>query len=112
MANEAIDKAVRDIFNRIRASARRRFKERFDAAKADITAMKNLMEADLRRLTALRLRNEINKSEFNELMSDKIRLAEMAALTQAGIALIEVDKFRHAVIDIALKVVFDRLIPL
>lgn len=112
MKDAILERAVKDVFNRIYASARRSFKDRFEAAKTDMRHLKDTLEDDVRQYTALRLDNKLTKSEMEELLGDKLRLASMAALTQTGLTLVEVDKFRHAVVKIAVDFVFDRLLPL
>lgn len=109
---ERVDKVVADAFKSIAASGRRRFKDRFEAAKSDIANLKNTIEADIKRLGAERLRGRISEEEFGELVGDKMRLIEMAALTQAGVTMAELEKFRKAALDLLVKVVFDKLIPI
>ncbi len=109
---EQAEKLFGDLYNRIYAEARRRFRDRAAAAKADMVALKATIETDSKRLIGRRLNNELTDSELKELLGDQLRLAQLAALTQAGLTLVELDKFRRMVIDIGLKFAFDRLLPI
>ena len=87
-------------------------REQFDGFEADAVAdMKAFLEktkADLQRWTTLLVAKKITRQDFSDLVKAKAALAELHALTRAGIVLIKLERFRtgliNLVIDTAIRV--------
>ena len=79
-----------------------------DQAGQDAKAFLDKMTSDLQKWAKLRAEKKLTDEEFKDLVEGKTALAEIHALTQAGIAAIKLEKFRtelvKLVIDTALAI--------
>ena len=77
-------------------------------AGADAKAFTDKLKNDLQRWAQLRVEKKITDQDFLDLVSAKKALAEMHALTQAGLAAIKLEQFRTALI----KLVVDKALAI
>lgn len=77
-----------------------------DNAKADAKAFLDKAESDLKRWTKLLAVKEITERDFADLVQAKKALAEIHALTQAGVALARLERFRSGLIDLVIDTAF------
>jgi hypothetical protein len=78
-----------------------------DNAKADAKAFLDKAESDLKRWTKLLAVKEITERDFSDLVQAKKALAEIHALTQAGVALVRLERFRSGLIDLVIDTAFE-----
>lgn len=74
-----------------------------DAATKDTQAFLNDLERDLETWTQQLASEQLSMAEFEFLVKGKKDLAQMIALTQAGLAAIRIDRIRNALIDLVIK---------
>jgi len=77
-----------------------------DAATRDSDAFLRKAKADLQRWTKALARGQLTKQDFAWLVEGKRDLAEMVALKQAGLALVQMDKFRNSLLDLVIDTAF------
>lgn len=111
MQQTDIETAIDDIMNSLSMSARSRFKKRYTEAKEELKKFEAAMKKNLRRYTLALADEELSREQFKQLVADDVRLAEMKGITQAGITLIEVQKFKEASIKKIFKVVLEEVLP-
>lgn len=75
-------------------------------ASEDAKAFVKKTEADLQRWTHLLADKKLTKEDFQDLVKAKKALAEIHALTQAGIALTRLERFRTGLIDLVIDTAF------
>jgi hypothetical protein len=78
-----------------------------DQAKDDAKAFLKKTEADLKRWTKLLAENKLTEQDFGDLVQAKKALAEIYALTQAGIALTKLERFRSGLINLVIDKAFE-----
>ena len=85
--------------------------EAIDQVREDSEAF--LMEAreDLKEWTRQLATGELSKDEFEALLKAKKSLLEMRALTQAGISLTKIQRFRDKLIDLVIDTAFEVIVP-
>ncbi len=76
-------------------------------AAKDAKAFLKKAEADLKRWTKLLASGELTEQDFRDLVQAKEALAEIHALTQAGIALAELERFRSGLIELVVDKAFE-----
>ncbi len=77
-----------------------------EQAKEDAKAFAQKAEADLRRWVKLLEDGKITKQDFGDLVEGKKALAEIHALTVAGISLTKLERFRSGLIDMVVDTAF------
>lgn len=77
-----------------------------DSAQEDAKAFLEKAEADLKRWTKLLAVAEITERDFADLVQAKKALAEIHALTQVGVALTKLERFRSGLIDLVIDTAF------
>jgi hypothetical protein len=80
-------------------------------AKDDTNQFLATTKEDLKTWTKQLADGDLSKDEFEFLVRGKDDLAEMHALTQAGIAAAQVQKFRDALIDLVIDTAFRVFVP-
>lgn len=99
-----MDKIIKDLLDtEIADLAKEKFTNFAKDAVNDATAFVHGIENDLKKWTAALAEGEISKEDFYWLLKSKKDRAKMGLLTDKGIAQIEIDKFRDAVIDLLLR---------
>jgi hypothetical protein len=81
-------------------------------AKEDANAFLKKAEVDLKRWTKLLAAKKLTERDFSDLVHAKKALAEIHALTQAGVALTRLERFRSGLIDLVIDTAFKVFIPL
>lgn len=81
------------------------------AAVADAAAFLKKTQADLDRWGRGLAAGTLTPEDFAFLVKGKRDLAEMQALKQAGLALVRIDQFRNAVIDLVIETAI-KMVPL
>lgn len=76
-------------------------------AKEDAKAFANKAKADLKRWTELLAEKKLTKQDFVDLVLAKKDLAEIHALTQAGVALAKIERFRSGLIQLVIDKAFE-----
>ena len=71
-----------------------------ESAQDDAKAFLESIKDDLERWTKMLKDGEISKDELKELVEAKEALAEIRALTQAGIAATKIERFRAGLINL------------
>ena len=71
-----------------------------DSAEDDAKAFLESIKDDLERWTKMLKNGEISKEEYKDLIEAKEALAEIHALTQAGIAATKIERFRTGLINL------------
>jgi len=77
-----------------------------DLAKADSKDFLVKAEADLKRWADLLASKDITERDFADLVHAKKALAEIHALTQAGVALADLERFRSGLVDLVIDTAF------
>ena len=99
-----------DFVNAVAEGAEGLAKDIFDGfeeqAKEDATAFAEKAEADLRRWAKLLEDRKITKQDFRDLVEGKEALAEIHALTVAGISLTKLERFRSGLINLVVDTAF------
>ena len=81
-----------------------------DQAISDTEAFARKCEADIKRRTAQLANGDLTEEDFQDLMEGKKALAEIHALTQAGIARVKLENFRVGPINLIVKTATDVLL--
>jgi hypothetical protein len=89
-----------------RALARTELQGFEDHAQQDARAFLARAEADLKRWTAQLARGELSKQDFTDLVQAKKALAEIHALTEAGIGAARLERFRSGLLALVLDNAF------
>jgi len=100
-----------DFAEALKSGAKNLAKELFDGleeqAQQDTQAFIDHAEQDLQRWTKLLAMGEITRQDFSDLVAAKKALAEIHALTQAGVALTKLERFRTGLIDLVVDTACD-----
>jgi hypothetical protein len=75
-------------------------------AMGDAKAFLEKTKEDLQRWTKLLAQGELSKQDFSDLVKAKKALAEIHALTQSGIALTKLERFRTGMINLVIDKAF------
>jgi hypothetical protein len=86
--------------------AKKESSEYLKEAKGDCQDFLNSVKADLKRWTKLLAEGKLTKEDYQFLVKGKKDLAEMNALTEAGLASIRIDRIRIALIDLIINAAF------
>jgi hypothetical protein len=99
-----------DFVNGVLDGAKGLAKDLFDGfendAKSDAQAFVKKAKADLQRWTELLAAQQITERDFSDLVHAKKALAELHALTVAGVALTRLERFRSGLIDLVIDTAF------
>jgi hypothetical protein len=78
-----------------------------EEAENDAKAFLEKTQADLQRWTKLLASKKITEQDFSDLVQAKKALAEIHMLTQAGIGLTKLERFRSGLINLVIDTAFD-----
>lgn len=92
---EGVEKLAREMFDGLEADA-----------LADTKAFLGKTKKDLQRWTKLLAARQLTHQDFRDLVKAKAALAEMHALTQAGIVLTKLERFRTGLVDLVIDTAF------
>jgi hypothetical protein len=99
--NDIFQSLKEGVFNLAETS----FKDFVAQAKADGESVLNSLKPNLEEWTNQLKDGEISVEDFKFLVAGQKELVEMIALKQAGIALIEADKFKNSVFNLIIDTV-------
>ena len=85
-------------------------KEYAEEAKKDALAFLESSKEKLERWTTLLAKGDITTDEFEYLVNSQQSLAQMKALTQAGLAQIRADQFKQGLLNLVVDVVFNKVL--
>jgi hypothetical protein len=97
------DAFLKEVKNGVIAVAKGEAKEFAKQAGADGRKFADAIRADLDKWARQLAAGELSKSDFNFLVRGKKDLAEMDALTQAGLAAVRIERIRTASIALIVK---------
>jgi len=97
---EAIEEGVKEI-------AKRTLKGFKDEAVEDTKAFLEMSKDDLERWTRLLANGDLSHEDFEWLLLGRRDVAELYALKQKGLALVRLDRFRNALLDLIIDTAFD-----
>ena len=102
-----------DIFSELKLNlkslAETTLKKYVSEAKKDGQKLLDLLKEDLERWTKLLANGDITTKDFEWLVNSERASVKMAALENAGLALIRVDQFRNSVLNLVVDTVFSTL---
>ena len=78
-----------------------------DEAVTDTKAFLDASKEDLKRWTKLLAQGELSQDDFKWLVLGRKDVAELHALKQAGLALVGIDRFKNALLDLVIDTAFD-----
>lgn len=100
-----------DLSNAVLKGAKDLAKKNFggfvDETAKDTQAFLDKAQADLQRWTKLLANGKLTKEDFRDLVQAKKALAEIRALTQAGVTLTKLERFRSDLINLVVDSAFD-----
>ncbi len=98
--SNAVRKGAKDL-------AKNSFGEFVDEAAKDAQAFLDKAQSDLQRWTKLLANGKLTEQDFRDLVQAKKALAEIRALTQAGVTLTKIERFRSDLINLVIDSAFD-----
>jgi hypothetical protein len=75
-------------------------------ARHDADAFLQKTRKDMQNWTKLLAAGDLTKQDFTDLVKAKVALAEIHALTQTGIALADLDRFRSGLVNLVIDKAF------
>lgn len=78
-----------------------------DEAVTDAKAFLEASKDNLYRWTKLLAQGELSQDDFEWLVLGRKDVAELHALKQAGLALVRLDRFKNALLDLVIDTAFD-----
>ena len=74
---------------------------------ADAKGFLEAAKEDLKRWTKLLARGDLSQDDFEWLVLGRKEVAELHALKQAGLAMVRIDRFKNALLDLVIDTAFD-----
>ena len=96
----AIEEGVKEL-------AKKTLKGFKDEAVADAKAFLDTTEDDLKRWTKLLANGELSQDDFEWLVIGRKDVTELHILRQSGLALVRLDRFKNAFLDLVIDTAFD-----
>ena|ERR1700730_6795185 len=100
------DAFLEAVKNGVTNLAKQTLKDGVDDAKADLNDFEIKAKEDWKRWTVALANGQMSQSDFEGLLKGQAALAQMEALTAAGIAAARIQRFRDAVINIVIDSAF------
>lgn len=100
------DDFIDAVLNGARELAKASFKDLVNEATEDTKAFLEKSKADIQRWTELLAEGKLTQQEFADLIQAKKAVAEIHALTQAGVGLASLERFRTGLIDLVIDTAF------
>lgn len=100
-----------EILNGVKGLATGELKNFATAAKSDAQAFLETSKENLRRRTRLLADGQLTKEEFEDLLAGDAEVAQMFALTQAGISAARIQRFRDGLINLVIDTAFKKFLP-
>ena len=104
MAN--IDTILKSVEDQSKALAEKLFKQYTHQAVSDVRDFLQKSAGNLKRWVEELARGDLDKDEFESLVKGQADVAEMRALKQAGLAVVQIDTFTNGVLDIIVNAAF------
>lgn len=105
------DRFLKNVTSDAQALAKTTLKTAAASALTDTQAFLRESESDLREWTRQLKSGELRRKEFENLVEGQKELAKLHALTRAGVALAEIDRFRDALIELVINAAFKTFLP-
>jgi len=106
MANIDIGSIFKSVEDQSKALAEKLFKQYTHQALSDVRDFLEKSKDALRRWVEDLDRGDLDKDEFESLIKGQADVAEMRALKQAGLAVVQIDTFTNGVLDIIVNAAF------
>ena len=106
MANTDIGSIFKSVEDQSKALAEKLFKQYTHQALSDVRDFLEKSKDALRRWVEDLDRGDLDKDEFESLIKGQADVAEMRALKQAGLAVVQIDTFTNGVLDIIVNAAF------
>ena len=106
MANIDIGSILKLVENQSKALAEKLFKQYTHQAVSDVRDFLQKSTLNLKRWVEQLARGEMDKDEFQSLVKGQADVAEMRALKQTGLAVVQIDTFTNGVLDIVVSAAF------
>jgi len=97
---DAVEEGVKEL-------AKKTLKGFKDEALADAKSFLEASKDDLQRWTKLLAKGELSQNDFEWLVTGRKDVAELHALKQSGLAIIRLDRFKNALLDLVIDTAFD-----
>jgi hypothetical protein len=101
------DDYVQAVEGGVKELAKKTLKGFKDEALSDAKEFLQSSQDDLQRWTKLLARGELSQDDFEWLVVGRKDVAELHALKQSGLAMIRLDRFRNALLDLVIDTAFD-----
>jgi predicted transcriptional regulator len=109
MAVIDVGSIFKSIEDQAKALAEKMFKRYTHQAVSDVNDFIQRSRDDLKRWIEELARGEVDEEEFESLVKGQADLAEMHALKQAGLAVVQIDSFVNGVLDIVISAAFSAI---
>jgi predicted transcriptional regulator len=109
MAEIDVGSIFKSIEDQAKALAEKMFKRYTHQAVSDVNDFIQRSRDDLKRWIEELARGEVGEEEFESLVKGQADLAEMHALKQAGLAVVQIDSFVNGVLDIVISAAFSAI---
>ena len=106
MANIDIGNIFRSVEDQSKALAEKLFKQYTHRAVSDVRDFLEKSKENLERWIEELVRGDLDQDEFQSLVKGQADVAEMRALKQAGLAMVQIDTFTNGVLDIVVSAAF------
>ena len=106
MATIDIGSIFKSVEDQSKALAEKLFKQYTHQALSDVRDFLEKSKDALRRWVEDLDRGDLDKDEFESLIKGQADVAEMRALKQAGLAVVQIDTFTNGVLDIIVNAAF------
>ncbi len=103
----SFDDFVEAVQDGARELARETFDDYLDDARNDARSFIANCEDDLRRWINMLEQGDLDQQEFSDLVNGQKSLAQIHLLTQKGIALTKLERFRSGLIDLVINTALD-----
>lgn len=102
---------LKEVEKQIAELAKTSFQNYASQAQKDGTSFLIAIEKDMNRWVGLLEANEISPADFKDLILGQQELFRLVALKQAGLAAIQADRFKHAVLNLLINTTLSVLKP-
>ncbi|WP_018616626.1 hypothetical protein [Segetibacter koreensis] len=108
MSTVNFDQLFKDLETGAESLANEMFQDYMSQAKKDAQDAIDSMKADIQRWVIEVENGALTKEDLEFLLQEETELDEMKALKQAGLAAIQIDKFKNGLINMILKTLTSR----
>ena len=101
------DDFVDTIENNVEELAKKTLKGFKEEAITDAKAFLEASKEDLQRWTKLLARDDLSQDDFEWLVMGRKDVVELHVLKQSGLAIVRLDRFKNALLDLVIDTAFD-----